>query len=206
MVTSCCLNLINTLTRSFCSWDLAVLCLSETGLLKPPMRQTRFWLWWWTCQVSVWENAANTTLVPAVIPRLEPFECSLSLGVFQEHHCTMSLGPDFSRVASASCVLLSFEGHGIIVFQLTLIVFLLYCRFSMAHQRSRLGSVVVERSPGMREVGGLIKKQKTLKFEVLLLCLALSTKELETVWPARSQNNGLGWDIAAYPWGGVSVG
>ncbi len=49
-------------------------------------------------------------------------------------------------------------------------------------------------------------KQKTLKFEVLLLCLALSTKELETVWPARRQNNGLGWDITAYPWGGVSVG
>ncbi len=70
-------------------------------------------------------------------------------------------------------------------------------------------SVVVERSPGMREVGGSIPgrvKQKTLKFEVLLLCLALSTKELETVWPARSQNNGLGWDITAYPWGGVSVG
>ncbi len=71
------------------------------------------------------------------------------------------------------------------------------------------GSVVVERSPGMREVGGSIPgriKQKTLKFEVLLLCLALSTKELETVWPARSQNNGLGWDITAYPWRGVSVG
>ncbi len=44
------------------------------------------------------------------------------------------------------------------------------------------------------------------KFEVLLLCLALSTKELETVWPALSQNNGLGWDITGYPWGGVSVG
>ncbi len=61
----------------------------------------------------------------------------------------------------------------------------------------------------MREVGGSIPdrvKQKTLKFEVLLLCLALSTKELETVWPARSQNKGLGWDIIAYPWGGVSVG
>ncbi len=74
----------------------------------------------------------------------------------------------------------------------------------------RPGSVVVERSPGMREVGGSILgrvKQKTLKFEVLLLCLALSTKELETVWPAPSQNyNGLGWDITAYPWGGVSVG
>ncbi len=50
----------------------------------------------------------------------------------------------------------------------------------------RPGSVVVERSPGMREVGGSIPGrvnffllQKTLKFEVLLLCLALSTKELE---------------------------
>ncbi len=73
----------------------------------------------------------------------------------------------------------------------------------------RPGSVVVERSPGMREVGGSIPdrvKQKTLKFEVLLLYLALSTKELETVWPARSQNNGLGWDITACPWGGASVG
>ena len=73
----------------------------------------------------------------------------------------------------------------------------------------RPGSVVVERSPGMQVVGGSIPgriKQKMLKFEVLLLCLALSTKELETVWPARSQNNGLGWDNTAYPWGGVSVG
>ncbi len=69
-------------------------------------------------------------------------------------------------------------------------------------RRPRPGSVVVERSPGMREVGGLIPgcvKQKTLKFEVLLLCLALSTKELETVWAAQSQNNGLDWDILAYP-------
>ncbi len=68
---------------------------------------------------------------------------------------------------------------------------------------------MVERSPGMQEVGGSIPgrvKQKTLKFEVLLLCLGLSTKELETVWPAWSQNNGLGWDITAYLWGGVSVG
>ncbi len=67
----------------------------------------------------------------------------------------------------------------------------------------RPGSVVVERPPGMREVGGSIPgrvKQKTLKFAVLLLCLALSTKELDTVWPARSQNNGLGWDITAYLW------
>ncbi len=51
------------------------------------------------------------------------------------------------------------------------------------------GSVVVERSPGMREVGGSIPggvKQKTLKFEVLLLYLALSTKELESVWLAMS--------------------
>ncbi len=44
------------------------------------------------------------------------------------------------------------------------------------------------------------------KNATLLLCLALSTKELETVWPAWSQNNGLGWDITAYLWGGVSVG
>ena len=61
----------------------------------------------------------------------------------------------------------------------------------------------------MREVGGSIPvrvKQKKLKFEVLLLCLALSIKELETDWPARSQDNGLGWDITAYPWHGVSVG
>ncbi len=61
----------------------------------------------------------------------------------------------------------------------------------------------------MREVGGSIPgrvKQNTLKFEILMLCLALSTKQLETVWLARSQNNGLGWDITAYPWGGVSVG
>ncbi len=49
-------------------------------------------------------------------------------------------------------------------------------------------------------------KQKTLKVEVLLICLALSTKELETDWPARSQDNGLGWDITAYQWSGVSVG
>ncbi len=73
----------------------------------------------------------------------------------------------------------------------------------------RLFSVVVERSPGMREVGGSIPcriKQQTLKFEVLLLCLALSIMELETDWLARSQGTGLGWDITAYPWPGVSVG
>ncbi len=47
----------------------------------------------------------------------------------------------------------------------------------------------------MREVGGSIPvrvKQKTLKFEVLLLCLALSIKKLETDWPAQSQGNGSG--------------
>ncbi len=33
--------------------------------------------------------------------------------------------------------------------------------------------------------------------------LALSTTELKAVWPAWSQNNGLGWDITAYPWGVV---
>ena len=57
---------------------------------------------------------------------------------------------------------------------------------------------MVERSPGMREVGGSIPsrvKQKTLKCEVLLLCLALSIKDLETDWLARSQDNGLGWDM-----------
>ncbi len=61
----------------------------------------------------------------------------------------------------------------------------------------------------MWEVGGSIPgrvEQKMLKFEVLLLCLALNTKELETVSPARSQTNGLGWDVTAYPWGGFSVG
>ncbi len=49
----------------------------------------------------------------------------------------------------------------------------------------RPGSVVVEPSPGMREVGGSIPgrvKQNTLKFEVLVLCLSLSIKELETDW------------------------
>ncbi len=30
--------------------------------------------------------------------------------------------------------------------------------------------------------------------------------ELETDWLARSQDNGLGWDITAYPWRGASVG
>ncbi len=68
---------------------------------------------------------------------------------------------------------------------------------------------MVEHSPGMREVGGSIPgrvKQKTLKFEVLLRCLVLGTGDLETVWPARIQNNGLGWNITAYPWGGVLVG
>ncbi len=47
----------------------------------------------------------------------------------------------------------------------------------------RAGSVVVYRSPSMRKDGGSIPgrvKQNTLKFEVLLLCLTLSTKELET--------------------------
>ncbi len=80
---------------------------------------------------------------------------------------------------------------------------------SVVVEQQRPGSVVVEHSPGMREVGGSIPghvKQKALVFEVLVLCLALSTKELETVWLARSQNNGLGCDITAYPWGGVSVG
>ncbi len=61
----------------------------------------------------------------------------------------------------------------------------------------------------MREVGGSIPgrvKQKTLKFEGLVLCSVLSIKELEIDWLARSQDNGMGWDITAYPWHGVSVG
>ncbi len=68
------------------------------------------------------------------------------------------------------------------------------------------GSVVVERSPGMREVGGSIPGRCVR--HILLLCLAprLSIKELEIDWPARSQDNGMGWDITAYPWRGVSVG
>ncbi len=68
---------------------------------------------------------------------------------------------------------------------------------------------MAERSPGMRDVGGAIPgrvKQKTINFEVLLLCLALNTKDLETDWPARVQDNGPGWDITAYPWRGASVG
>ena len=74
---------------------------------------------------------------------------------------------------------------------------------------SRPGSVVVERSPGMREIGGPIPgrvKLKTSTFEALLLCLVLIIKELETDWPAQSQDNGLAWDITAYPWRGASVG
>ncbi len=63
---------------------------------------------------------------------------------------------------------------------------------------------MVEHSPDMWEVGGSIPghvKQRTLKFEVLLLCLVLSIKELETDWRAWNQDNGLGWDIniTAYP-------
>ncbi len=45
-------------------------------------------------------------------------------------------------------------------------------------KRPRPDSVVVERSPGMREVVGSIPgrvKQNTLKFEVLLLCIELIT-------------------------------
>ena len=61
----------------------------------------------------------------------------------------------------------------------------------LINKRTQPGSVVVERSPDMREVGGSIPghvKQKTLKFEVLRLCLAISTKELAADWPARSQD------------------
>ena len=61
---------------------------------------------------------------------------------------------------------------------------------------------MVERSPGMRGFGGSIPslvKQKKLKFEV-------RTKELDTDLSAQSQDNGLRWNITAYPWSGVSVG
>ncbi len=70
------------------------------------------------------------------------------------------------------------------------------------------GSIIVGRSPGMREVVGSIPgraEQKTLKCEVLLLCLALSSNELETDWVARRQDNGLSWDITAFSWRVVSV-
>ncbi len=63
------------------------------------------------------------------------------------------------------------------------------------HREPWSGSVVVEHSPGMREVGGSIPgriKQTTLTFVVLLLSSALSIKELETDWLAQSQANGLG--------------
>ncbi len=66
----------------------------------------------------------------------------------------------------------------------------------------RPGIVVVEHSPGMWEVGLILGHLKQ-KFEVLLLCLALNIKELESDWPAESQDNGLGWDITAYLWRGV---
>ncbi len=46
----------------------------------------------------------------------------------------------------------------------------------------------------------------TINENASVITLALSTKELDTLWRARSQNNGLGWDISVYPWGGVSVG
>ncbi len=52
----------------------------------------------------------------------------------------------------------------------------------------------------------MVRSPAASKFEILLLCLALSIKELESDWPALSQDNGLGWDIIAFPWCGVSVG
>ena len=60
----------------------------------------------------------------------------------------------------------------------------------------RPGYVMVEHSHGMWEYAISIPvciKQGPLKFVVLLLCLALLRKELD--WPARSQDNGLDWDI-----------
>ena len=67
----------------------------------------------------------------------------------------------------------------------------------------RPGSVVVERSPGMWEVGGSISgrvKQKALKFEVLLLCLPLSITELVTHWPSRRQDNGMTTRGVVFQW------
>ncbi len=65
-----------------------------------------------------------------------------------------------------------------------------------------LCSVVGERWLCMREVGGSIPahvKQKTLKSEVLLVCLALITLGIETDCLAQSQENGLRWDNTAKP-------
>ncbi len=50
------------------------------------------------------------------------------------------------------------------------------------------------------------RQTKDVELEVLVLCLAHSTQKLETDWPAQSQDDGLGWDITAYPRRGVSVG
>ncbi len=50
---------------------------------------------------------------------------------------------------------------------------------SLSLLRPRPGSVVLERSPGMWDFVGSIPgrvKQRTLKFEVLILCLALAQK------------------------------
>ena len=71
------------------------------------------------------------------------------------------------------------------------------------------GSVVVELSPGMRALvarpPGRVK-QKTLKFEVLLVCLALSTCELETDWRLGVRIMACVGTSLHYPWRGVSVG
>ncbi len=44
------------------------------------------------------------------------------------------------------------------------------------------------------------------QIKVLLVSLVLSIKELETNWPAQSQDNGLGLGITAYLLRGVSEG
>ncbi len=147
----------------------------------------------------VWHNIASHIVPESYVPLLLAFTLT-------------------SRVTNLAFVDILYSLHTLFVLLwVCIILYHTFCLSFYIHFQSivycpdwpRPGSVVAERSPGMREVGGSIPgrvKQKTLKFEVLLLCLALSTKDLETVWPARSQNNGLGWDITAYPWDGVSVG
>ncbi len=76
----------------------------------------------------------------------------------------------------------------------------------------REGCVVVEHSPGMRDGGGSIpghvKQHKTKDVKIWGSAALLSAQDIRVGddWPARSQDNGLGWDITAFPWCGVSVG
>ncbi len=68
----------------------------------------------------------------------------------------------------------------------------------VGRRTGRVVVVVVERSLGMRDVGG-----STPGRIKQLLCLA---RAQHTDWPARSQDNGLSLDTTAYPWRCVSVG